>query len=93
MSNENIRHRATGIIKRDGKILLFRRIKPGHDYYMFPGGGVEKDETVEEALERELREELEIEIKKFKPLFVVEDIQVPSWATIHNGNLQKYYYF
>jgi ADP-ribose pyrophosphatase YjhB (NUDIX family) len=60
---------------------------------MFPGGGVEQGETVEKALERELREELEIEIKKYKPLFVVDNIQVPSWATIHNGQLQKYYYF
>lgn len=89
----NIRHRATGIIKKNGKALLFHRIKHGHDYFMFPGGGVEDGETIEQALERELSEELELEIKKYRPLFVVENIEVPKWATIHHDQLQNHHYF
>ena len=93
MGADNVRHRATGIIKKDGKILLFHRLKNDHEYYMFPGGGVEEGETVENALERELKEELEIEIKNYKPLFFVENLHVPNWATIHHGQLQKYHFF
>ena len=49
-----------GIIMRDGKVLLCRR-KPGQKYELrweFPGGKVEPGETHEEALVRELREEI-----------------------------------
>lgn len=44
----------------DGKnIQLEKRIKPGkfQGYTIIPGGGVETDETLEEALLREIREE------------------------------------
>lgn len=39
------------------KELLFVRAK-GKPFYVFPGGKQETDETVEQALERELQEEL-----------------------------------
>jgi len=32
------------------KLLLIHRHKPGRDYYVLPGGGVEFDESFEEAL-------------------------------------------
>ncbi len=49
-----------GILVRDGMILLCQR-KPGQKYELrweFPGGKVEPGETHEEALVRELREEI-----------------------------------
>ena len=56
---------AVGVLLRpDGKFLLTSRpagkVNAGH--WEFPGGKVEAGETVEQALARELREELGIEI-------------------------------
>lgn len=58
--------RAVGIVIKDSQILLMRRVDLGNEYYTFPGGGVEKEETIEEAVIRELAEEttLKVEIKK-----------------------------
>lgn len=63
--------RAVGIIIRDNKILIFRRFKDGEHYFAFPGGGVEGGETAEEAVIREMKEELCIDIKIDKLLFVI----------------------
>lgn len=52
------------VIVRDEKILLLRRIKPpekGH--WTIPGGSVEFGEAIEEAILRELREEIGVEAK------------------------------
>ena len=43
------------IIFRDGKLALVHNGK--FDYYMFPGGGIEKGESHEETLIREVKEE------------------------------------
>jgi 8-oxo-dGTP diphosphatase len=46
-----------GVIIRDGKILLLRgSSRP--DFWDVPGGRIDEDETIEEALLRELSEEL-----------------------------------
>lgn len=52
-----------GIILRDGKIAMMHSLK--YDYYKLPGGGMEKGETYEETLIREVKEE--------SGLIVIED--------------------
>ena len=55
---------AVGILRRDGKILACQR-KRGGRYELkweFPGGKVERGESIQECLARELREELAINI-------------------------------
>jgi ADP-ribose pyrophosphatase YjhB (NUDIX family) len=51
------------VIERDGRILLGRRaIDPGMGLWSFPAGYVDRGEVLEEALRREVREELALEI-------------------------------
>ncbi len=51
------------IIRRDGRIFATQRgYGDWKDYWEFPGGKVEPGETPEEALKREIREELSTEI-------------------------------
>ena len=56
------KNRATAIIIRNGKLLLIHRQKPGRDYYVLPGGGVDLEESFEEACIREVREETGLDV-------------------------------
>lgn len=51
------------VIEKDGKVLIARRKRPFMGYHWeFPGGKLEDNETLEECLRREIREELCIDI-------------------------------
>src|SRR3989344_804106 len=65
--------RVAGVIIKDGKILLMRRVKNGEEYFVFPGGSVEEGENLEEALEREVKEELSLDIKNYEKIFEIEN--------------------
>ncbi|MGJ0514595.1 MAG: Nudix family hydrolase [Methylomicrobium sp.] len=65
---------AVGVIKdRDGKILIARRDESLHQggLWEFPGGKIEAGETPEQALFRELKEELDIEPISAAPLITI----------------------
>ncbi len=55
---------AAALVFRDGKLLITQRHANAHlgGLWEFPGGKREPDETFEECLVRELREELGIEV-------------------------------
>lgn len=54
---------ATALIRKNNNLLVLKkRNKPSH--YILPGGKIDKGESPEEALIRELEEELSILIKK-----------------------------
>lgn len=55
--------RVRSVIIKDNKVLLIKRTKKDSIYWVIPGGGVEKNETNEEALMRECEEELGVKIK------------------------------
>ena len=65
------------VIMHDGKILLIKRTKPDVVYWVIPGGGVEKGETEEQAIIRECKEELGVDIK-VKELFLEIDSKKPE---------------
>jgi 8-oxo-dGTP diphosphatase len=59
---------AVGVIQRKNKYLICQR-KKGRRYELkweFPGGKLESNETIEDCLRRELKEELAIEIHSIK---------------------------
>jgi mutator protein MutT len=64
--------RAAAIILKDEQILLFRRVKEEWgEYWVFPGGGVESNETPEQAMIREIQEELSLQVTEYELLFEV----------------------
>ncbi len=57
------------VLTEDNKVLLVKHTyRPG---WHFPGGGVEKNETIRGALERELREEANVELTADPELFAI----------------------
>lgn len=57
--------RVGAIIRKDNTVLLIHRFKMGEEYWVLPGGGVESEESVDEALLRELMEETSLSVEKF----------------------------
>jgi 8-oxo-dGTP diphosphatase len=55
--------RVRAVIEKECKILLMKRVKPTETYWVFPGGGVEAGETLEDALTREVFEETGLRIQ------------------------------
>jgi 8-oxo-dGTP diphosphatase len=54
---------AAALIRKDGKVFLAKRAKGElAGYWEFPGGKIEKGETSKEAIIREIKEELGIDI-------------------------------
>ena len=78
-----------GIILKDNKFLVERRktdekIDPG--IICLPGGHVEPNENKEDTLKREMKEELNIRVKKSE--FLKKDFWIAS-----NGERQNVYYY
>jgi len=65
---------AAVLIRGDGQVLLAQRPegKPYAGYWEFPGGKLEPGETPRHALDRELREELGIVVRRASPWLVQE---------------------
>ena len=62
--------RARAIIIKEGKILLIERVRDDGSYWVLPGGGVEEGEREEQALVRECKEELGLDVKVIEPFLV-----------------------
>lgn len=82
---------AIAVINKDDKYLLTKRtqIDPeDKDFLPFvwnlPGGEIEKNENSKEALEREVYEELHVNLQKYKPL--------PKIFTYSRNNYQFIFY-
>ena len=61
------------IILNQGKVLLIHRLKKGKEYYVLPGGSIEKGETPREAATREIKEETNFDIKLDKLLWKIKE--------------------
>ncbi|MEO4054749.1 NUDIX domain-containing protein [Solibacillus sp. CAU 1738] len=58
-----MRIRSTVVIVENDKVLLIKRVKDSKTYYVFPGGGVEQGETIEQAAIREAFEEVGVHVE------------------------------
>jgi 8-oxo-dGTP diphosphatase len=70
------RIRVSALLSWRGQILLCRHEKPGKEYWLLPGGGVNSGESLTDALQRELEEELGIDedVPVEGPVALVESI-------------------
>ncbi|TLX46813.1 8-oxo-dGTP diphosphatase MutT [Pseudoalteromonas phenolica] len=65
---------AVGVIKRDEHIFITKRDESQHQggLWEFPGGKIEAGESVTEALARELKEEVNIDVHSSQSLLDIE---------------------
>lgn len=75
------------VIQHEGKTLCVQRGPAKFDYihhkFEFPGGKVEPDETGEQAIMRELKEELHIDIPTAEYFMTVEHSYPDFYITMH----------
>ena len=70
--------RVGGFVARGGRVLLVRQRRAaeadGPGYWLLPGGGLRHGESLADALSREIREELGLNITPGRPIALVESI-------------------
>jgi mutator protein MutT len=78
-------HVTAGLVWKDGKLLITRRPEGSHlaGYWEFPGGKQEPGESLEACLEREIREELAMEVKAVKHLLQINHDYESKSITLH----------
>ena len=83
------RIRLAGIVPfEDGFVFMHRvgvKNHPIGDYYTFPGGGREGDETLEEGTVREIKEEFGIDVQVIRKLYELENDK-------NNVNNKEYFF-
>lgn len=73
--------RSAVILIENDQVALIERVRDGRTYYLFPGGTVEKGETIEAAAIREAYEELGVHV----------ELQMLA-ALVRFDNDNQYYY-
>lgn len=81
------------LILEDNKVLLIHRFKDGKEYFVLPGGHIEENESEEEALIREIKEETNLDAQIDKKLWTLKNPFDNSehhffLVTKFSGNLQ-----
>jgi len=80
------RIRVSAMLRWKGRLLLCRHEKPGREYWLLPGGGVNSGESLVDALHRELTEEVGIgdDLPVEGPVAIVDSISpLQSFAPKH----------
>jgi 8-oxo-dGTP diphosphatase len=70
----SVRIRVGAICREGDSVLLVEHEKDHERYWLFPGGGIEVDETAEDALVRELLEETSVKVSVGRPVCICESI-------------------
>lgn len=69
-----IRNSAKAVIKKNSKIALIKKYDEEGFFYIFPGGGQEKGETLKKAVIRECLEELDAAVQVHELIHIREYI-------------------
>jgi 8-oxo-dGTP diphosphatase len=79
------RIRVSAILRRENRILLVRQEKPGREYWLLPGGGVNAGESLVDALRRELAEEIGVDedVPFEGPVAIADSIAPPGAPAKH----------
>ena len=64
-----ILHNLRGIIFKNGQLVVMERWKNDQHFFVFPGGHLEKNETPEDCVKREILEEFGIVIEPVRLLY------------------------
>ncbi|WP_246066813.1 NUDIX domain-containing protein [Paenibacillus koleovorans] len=74
MSKYKIKARVTGILVEDGKLLLVKHSKPVAPgrFWSLPGGKLERGETLETGMLREMKEETGLDVQLGSLLYVCD---------------------
>lgn len=67
------RESCRAIVITDGQLMTMYREKEGRKYYIFPGGGMENDESEIECVKREALEEFGIVVEPIKKVYRYEN--------------------
>jgi 8-oxo-dGTP diphosphatase len=81
-----VRDRAGVVVVRHGRIALIERHRAGQHYFVIPGGGVERGETLAEAAQREAEEELGVGV-------LLGELRVAINHREEDGSFQQQWYF
>lgn len=82
--SEPPRIRVAALTTLDEKVVLVRHLKAGKSYFLLPGGGVDRGETLIDALRREMIEETGLDISNERLLFVSDTIAPDSSRHVLN---------
>lgn len=85
---------AIGILQKNGKYFIQKRPSQGllADLWEFPGGKIEEGETPQQALRRELKEEIDVEIKSVDFLIEVIHFYTQFRVKLHVFTCQAKFY-
>jgi ADP-ribose pyrophosphatase YjhB (NUDIX family) len=74
VNSSDRRGRAAVVLRDETRVALVRRVRDGHTYFVFPGGGIRSDETPAEAATRQARRELGVHVL-LGPRLLIEEFR------------------
>ena len=74
MNSSERRGRAAVVLRDETRVALVRRVRAGHTYFVFPGGGIRDDETAAEAATRQVQRELGVDVL-LGPRLLIEEFR------------------
>lgn len=74
MSSSERHGRAAVVLRDDTRVALIRRVRDGHTYFVFPGGGIRPGETPADTARREARAELGVDVV-LGPRLLIEEFR------------------
>jgi 8-oxo-dGTP pyrophosphatase MutT (NUDIX family) len=74
VSSSERRGRAAVVLRDETRVALIRRVRDGHTYFVFPGGGIQTGETPADTAKRGAREELGVDVL-LGPRLLIEEFR------------------